>query len=343
MEPKERPHFLWNVHYFRAVAILFIVLTHIFYIPNFENKDLGFSYLDKFRFTVFEGSTIFFITISGFLLFHLRSYVKAKKYYFNKIKNILIPYLVISVVIIVIKATLQNEPVEGTYHFFQLLVTGKTQFHLWYIPFISLLFLISPLLIRILPKIPKWLLISICLLPILGTRTQTEITIWQYLYFFPLYLFGMVCSLEYERIIHFVKNNNKTLSFILVAATYGIFVIPQDFEIFTNSNISESLFAIQKSIIWLLFITYVPNREFKKLKILDILAKYSFAIYFLHITIHAIFLRYFFIDYLNMVCSPLWYFLIISIYSITILAMNMLLVFLIKRIMGSKSVYLIGY
>lgn len=198
---KKSASFDRGIHYFRAFAILFIMLLH------FTPEHPVLMRLDD---TFFSASSYFFVFISGYLFYYLTKSFEAEwsfrpircrivsgkfstlTYYRKKLLNILLPYAIISSVIylyyyLASDTSYLTPAVPGALKdFLHRLLVGDVQQPYWYIAFISKVFLISPLLLY-LPK--KWfctLTAASCILPFLVAREQSHL-----LYFLPMYLIGM--------------------------------------------------------------------------------------------------------------------------------------------------------
>jgi surface polysaccharide O-acyltransferase-like enzyme len=274
------------MHYFRAFAIINVIFAHTLMAPDIEAHTLLGQQLSALSRTIFHDSTIYFIFISGFLFHHLSSRFELKKYYKSKILNVLFPYIVLTTVILLYRlATDQAEGGIETYS--EYLLQGKAQVQYWYIPFITVVFLISPLLL----KIPERIFIPAvsigCLLPLLGTRTTVDITLGQYNYFLPIYGFGMLCSLKYEQFVDFCNKYVKQAAIIAITFTIIIYycTLNNIYASYGYLNSFESLFYIHKMAIICVAVFVLQKLKNKDIKTLDIIAKYSFAAYFLHILV----------------------------------------------------------
>ncbi len=143
--------FLWSFHYFRAFAILNIVVLHLWVLPNNGSSLVRFQMV--FKELIFHSSTLYFLFISGFLVMHLKEKLTWKRFYLAKFRNVLLPYLIISIALIVLYAVLGSEKQIIDRAFLSnsmlALIYGKVNFHLWYIPFIIPIFLLTPFLLKI--------------------------------------------------------------------------------------------------------------------------------------------------------------------------------------------------
>jgi surface polysaccharide O-acyltransferase-like enzyme len=183
MSETKKP-FLNNIHLFRAFAIICVVAVHTWHIPSKYKQGHEGAYLlvEQIREVFFHDSTTYFVFISGFLFFYLSSNFNVNKYYQSKLKRVLVPYILLTTLL----AVSGRVDVAGD-HFFDLAsvyLGGTAQTQFWYIPFIAVVFLVSPLLLNI--NFSGVGIVLIALIPLLGTRTGTEITFWQFAYFSPV-------------------------------------------------------------------------------------------------------------------------------------------------------------
>ncbi len=147
--------FLVSLNYFRAIAIVFIVAGHSYKLVGITHDSL----FQNIILNLITGGTTLFVFISGFLFHHIFSLATitkpSKK---NKIKNVLIPYLVLSMPIIY-WITLKGDGWWGPYfnpnstgvsdHYViptvQYLLSGSHMVAYWYIPFIIVTFSMPPI------------------------------------------------------------------------------------------------------------------------------------------------------------------------------------------------------
>lgn len=204
-KPARKTGFDYGIHYFRALAIFFIMILHY----SFLSPDL--KCLNQ---TMFSSASYFFVFISGYLFYYLTGsfevawsfsksapFLQAETvsgkfsvpgYYKKKILNILLPYFLIASTIYLYiwlySDTAQLVPaVPGTWQdYFFRIRTGSVQRSHWYIYFISKVFLISPLLLFLPKRCFAVLTAASCVLPFVFTRTESH-----FCYFLPMYLLGM--------------------------------------------------------------------------------------------------------------------------------------------------------
>lgn len=267
----EKRNFDWQMHYFRAFAILMIMATH--YCGVF-----GFNALDQY---FFRSSTIFFLFISGFLcqyLFNSRPQPPIT-YYKKKLQHVICPFLIFSVGIGLLRG-------DSTFSFgfWRDVALGRIQLQYWYIPFVSILFLVSPLLCRLnnrlLLSVSAISLVIFCAFPVrpaVGFALSWSHTFHLYAYFTVFYLLGFVYCRYKAQMFAAITRHVAIIAMIAVAATI---VMP-----YAKAHV-DAINAIQKLAIGSLVLIVLDMIKGHKIWILDLLAKHSFTLYFIHLGIY---------------------------------------------------------
>jgi len=281
--------FLNSINYFRGIAIVFIVTGHCY-------DELGWridSFGEKFVANIISsGGAVFFVFISGFLFFHVfyRNF-NYKNFIIKKMEYILIPYLVLSSVQIAYSIFRSKNFISSDYvsNILFSYVTGATNLGYYYIPFIMIIFLLSPLFISFIRtniSIQIFLILITLSIALIVQRPIADINIFQYvIYFIPVYLLGIFCSMYKEYIYKIISGREYVLLFltIFLAAFQTIFYSQCgnfEKELFKYNGIDISL--LQKIILTLFFMSFMHRFENVNSPVLNFLAKVSFPIYFLH-------------------------------------------------------------
>ena len=337
--------FLWPFHYFRAFAIVNILIIHVWKLPPNSTSKQSTVFVDLIRESIFHSSSIYFMFISGFLFHYLTNKLQISKFFIGKFKNVLVPYIIINLTIIIGQSLLGSKINLDNLNFLfilETLVKGTASIQFWYIPFIVLIFLISPICFHLFnKKLPKYFPL-IFLIPLLGTRTDIYITIGQYIYFFPIYLMGMYFSMNFSKLTVLISNYFKLLCVIALTSSLLLFyTVNKNLLFFDFFNLNESLFYLQKISITFIFIYLSRNITSNRFPYLNIIANCSFSIFFTHILFNTYLKRvYFFIDSytIQFLKIPLS-----LIYVFCILLINVLFCMVVKKILGKRSKYFIGY
>jgi hypothetical protein len=355
--------FLVSLNYFRAVAILIIVAGHCYGLVGIPNDTLT----QKIIFNLVIGGTSLFVFISGFLFhhiflprYHYKTFIK------GKIKNVLIPYLLLSIPIIY-WITLKGEGWAPYYNSenngvivqylvptIQYLWSGNAMIAYWYIPFIMITFLMAP--------IHRWfaqqstltqftIILFFLAISVFLHRPIDKLYVFQsVLYFFPIYLIGIFCSIHKAKIYAFMKGRELYLLFIAIyLAAYETFTgglgnyhkmpfIYQGIDIMLFQKIALSLF----------FMVWLHRFEETAVKSLDAIAATSFGIFFLHG-----YLIYITDNIINNIGVntlaelsyieqlPLWF--ILSLVTATFMLISVFIVTSLKKAIPKHSRYLTGY
>lgn len=337
--PRKKRPFLVYMHYFRAWAIINVVFIHVWRSslctsPEVERNVYILSH------TVFANSTIYFIFISGFLFYYLSVNFTVIRYYKGKFLNVILPYLLISVLFLVVQSVNRGEMLSLREYAY-LLVTGKAQFPYWYIPFVTLIFAVSPLFLKVNDSLFRRITLLSCVLPLFGTRTGTEITVGQYLYLMPSYLLGILLAKDIEGYMVLLRQYFLLILSVACIASVGVFVLYSHNvqEMRYGMNAIYSVSYIQKIALTFLSILLFKRIEHRQIRILNMLATYSFAIYFLHTLVDLGKVRtYLFCDLFPQLNTGA----ILLGYGAVILIVTLGLSVLLKRVFGRYSRRLIG-
>ncbi|MUH38162.1 acyltransferase [Zobellia amurskyensis] len=290
--------YLNSINAYRGIAILLIVSAHCYSISELK--------INTFPEAVFAnltaGSTINFIFISGFLFHHV-FYMKQKthQFFMGKVKRLLIPYTILSIMPIFLKLqlephfwnqyfTLNEEGVINEYiaPIFLYYFTGAHLVAYWYIPFAICLFLMYPIHIKFIELKPVYQLTTLLLLFVVALlihRPVDELNVIQsVVYFTPIFLLGILCSKNKTIIYKALKNKE----FVLLAIVLCIASLQASIGRYDNYQKRAfeyegiDLILLQKSILCIFFMLFLHRFENTKNKLLTLLASTSFAIYFLH-------------------------------------------------------------
>ena len=196
----QRDDYQQHIHVFRGLAIIAIVCAHTLPSLNWTaNPNLGRA-LDA----VVNQSSIFFFFIAGYLFEHLSDRFSYKRYLLQKLKTVLLPYLIFSIPALVVFTMLTQRvgmwsgfydlPVAAQVALF--LITGKHLAPLWFVPTITLFYLAAPLFLYIDRRCPAayWIVVPLLLLSTWVNRGGQYGPLNFALYLLPVYLLGMAFS-----------------------------------------------------------------------------------------------------------------------------------------------------
>ena len=358
---KERTY-LHHINYFRGIAIIFIVFSHCFNV-GISHYYQNTTFFAKLLRNILPGGTTFFVFISGYLFHHI--YYKnfnLKLFLIKKVKYVLLPFILISSIdlfyylsryIITIISTsnkseiylakLKSYPYINNY----LYGHGEISIALWYIPFVMVLFALSPIFLKFSRIRDKVQLIIIYILLINSTlihRTDANSILGIFknaLYFTPVYLLGIYLSTNFNKIYQRLKG--RELYILLIVFFIAIIQTRNGVVNFSFKSILKlenfDFMIIQKILLSILFTIFLINYENKKVKILNLLAENSFGIFF----IHGICIWIFNVILLKFkVLIESNSFIIYLIISTFILMLTLSITILIRKALPNKSKYMIG-
>ncbi len=300
MTKTEKPcAFDWGMHNLRAFAIVCILFEHF---ANFTGL------LEVSR-AFLTGSTVFFLFISGYLCQHLATHrpVSAKTYFRRKVTNVICPYLVwsmLTVFAVRITGTIRYgviAPDEICWKSLpEIFLFGWAQGPYWYIPFVCVLFLVSPWLTRIgNPDLVRVSFVAFALAICIPVRSSSHLDgnlvpfAMQYSCFAWSYLFGFLYS-------RFKSSIDRQLSgyvgpALLLGILLGLQFLQPEWFLFAYRSfdapvpytrsfvLGGSLAQSLQKLCFLVPAVVLANRfSEKRVAVLDWLATHSFTLYFTH-------------------------------------------------------------
>lgn len=296
---QHKKQFLNYINIFRGLAILLIIAGHTMQFG--DNSSL----IHKINCEIICGGTALFIFISGFLFQHLSYKFEYKNYLSKKWTNVVLPYFITSIVGIIfcfIYPQTYGNSFDGLNPFIQIpmfLTTGRIHnTPTWFIPMIILFFICSWMLLKLeqkgwLYKLLPFMFLITLICPRIDvdynsiinlTYTQKYLACLGYVFngfihFFSLYVFGMFCS-KYKEVID-TFYNKRFILWVLMLVLAGA-------NVYLSYKGIYSSFTVSKTILTMLILGYLKHYDewiMKKEtlnKVLDITAKYSFGLFFVH-------------------------------------------------------------
>lgn len=330
--------FIRYIHDFRGVAIIYVVAAHIL-VKWSEGSIVGRSME-----VIWQNSTILFLFIAGYLFQHLSNKFEFKDYLVKKFQNVISPYLILSFPIILYRVmyhdipgfTLHEHPDFASWPAWEqagfYLLHGAHLQPLWFIPMITLYYLIAPVLLYI-DRHPKlyYTLIPLFILSLVVQRSVLSDTIGMAIHFLSVYVFGMFLSRYKDEFLVFAQKYWIAITFlpiIFVVATY-----------FSSKEMYDRFDFIHKVLFCGFFIYWLWRIEKYIPKWIDTLATLSFGIFFVH---------YFFVLLLRGLSMKFFHqevpgnivYWLISLFLVML--MSVVCLKIAKKILGKKSKYFIG-
>ena len=287
------------INVFRGLAILLIVAGH-----SMQFGEVG-SLTQKISVEVFAGGTALFIFISGFLFQHLSGKYEFKNYMSKKWTNVIQPYLwtaIPGILFCFLFPIRYGNAFDGLNNFIQIpMMLSVGRVHntpAWFIPMIILFFLSSWCLLKLEKRgwlyklMPLMFLITIFFPRVDVDYNSTfgltysakylaylKYVLMGYVHFFSMYVFGMYCSSHKEIIDKFWNLRWLFISLMFIVSVLNVYSGMQGG--FTNGTLSKIFLTIIVLAYLKHYDEWLISRE-KLNKVLDIIAKYSFGIFFIH-------------------------------------------------------------
>jgi peptidoglycan/LPS O-acetylase OafA/YrhL len=350
--------FLPYIHNLRGVAILFVVGVHARgTADDWPSNPLTHELL-TILFDAHEGNgTIMFLFISGFLFQHLmQKGFDLKKYLSQKFRFIILPYILISIPIILWRIQHDYEPWSvgenfGTksdaYQFFYFLASGTHLSPFWFISAIIIYYISSPVFHWLdKPVFYKYIFPVIFVVGMFTFRSfNNGNPLLSYLHYLPVYFAGMWASYNKHRI--FTPDVKPLLAIIALYIVVSILDFQHILSIAVNVTFEDVLaghafvfnfFLFRAILLCFMMAMLFYHLQHKPFPALEVLAEYSFGIYFVHFLLlvcirKALHSLDYVIDF-NFLTFLIFYTFLVSISTAT--------VFLIKKITGRYSRSFIG-
>ncbi len=351
---KPKVSYLHYIHYFRAVAIIGIVAVHC------KSSFLWGSKLEEqFWSSLLVYSTVLFVFIAGFLFQHIHSRrFDYKNYLSKKFTYVIIPYIFASIPAILEKLYLDPESMTwlpvylqdqpAILKVFYMLLTGKHFGPFWFIPMISMVYVISPLLVYLdkKPWFYRFVFPPVFVAGLFMFNFGYEFTtIESFAFFIPIYIFGMwasrhkesITGLQYKLLIPLAS---LCVIFIVLEMT-GVISLDTSYGAYRPEETYELPFNFGKLKMSLLCLVMLNSfyliRE-KNLPVLSLLADYSFGVYFVHLYVIRAIEQLVYQTGHSFVFNSFYFVLHVILVTLSCC----LIIFLIKKLTGQKSRYFIG-
>ncbi len=335
---KPKKEFLGYIHNFRGLIILFVVAAHV-WLDWPEDSLTGL----LLRVLV-ENDSVMFIFIAGYLFQFLSKKFTYSNYRWKKTQNVIIPYFIISIPILIYRIYAQDYGgviLEAYPDFAQYNVAAKVGLYylhgshmiqLWFVPMVAIFYLLAPVFIKI-DKNPRWyyLLIPLFIISILVDRKALYDTPRMFVHYIFPYLFGMFASHYRKEFIEFSEKYWKpVLAAILVTIALNIIYDKPYYEKFN--------FVLK--VLFCSFFLFIMRKAEKIMPAgLAKIAELSFGIFFVH---------YYFILAIRMGYPKLFgheippTFINWLVYAVLTIVLSIITLRIIKKIFPKKSRLLVG-
>ena len=299
MQPTEQPPFIAYLHGFRGIAILAIMGAHAWstfgHLSGVQDSNPQYIWLYAATESLFHGTTLFFALISGVLVTRVLRGTPWKKFFRNKFANVILPYMVVSTLFTALAwpEILAYIKAHGLHYSFSIvllwnIVSGQAAVHLWYIPVLAVLYLLTPFLTLLLKPGRGIVLLALAAAPLVVSRTVSPdfLSFKTIVYFLGAYAFGMYLGQRLEAMLVFCKAWRFELLVLFVLS------LAVNFLLFRWEYVPGGFVSLQQTVVYLnklsaalLLLQLLHNNEQRLPTLLQTLGTYAFSLYFLHFTI----------------------------------------------------------
>lgn len=341
------------IEYCRAISILLIVVGHSFHpwpIDTVPEKVLA---------NLITGGSTYFVFISGFL-FHYVFYPRFDytAFLIKKIKNVLLPYIFFSLLAFLLFVLCLDAPrrffpqelaslQDGLVLLFRYLLNGRILTAYWYVPFVMIIFAMSPIFIFYISLSTQkqvWIFALLLLVSMLVHRPSYGLSpIHSVVYFLPIYLLGIVFSINYGYLKQFVFDKYVVFGTLVIALSIAQVVFYGTYGEFSKGIMfyynGVDIKILQKICMIFFIISLLQRVEHTRIPVLSFVASLSFSIYFIHPFILHLMAYFLVEEHVRNFVPGTAVFLIKVIFVICI---SIFLSWLLKRLLGRRSKYIIG-
>jgi surface polysaccharide O-acyltransferase-like enzyme len=319
------------------------------------------------------GGSALFVFISGFFFHHVfYKDFNYKDFIYKKLIYVYLPFFIITTLLVIIYASTDGQinsraakeifQASSTFEIFKIylsyLAFGGVTLPYWYVPFIMVIFLLSPIFTNYI-KLPlktrlltfiALLLISLIIhkpdLTINGSESFNHL-IQLTVYYLPLYLLGINCSIDRDKVMAILKGKSLLLASIVILLALIECLYFSDISHYAQGSFSYKdldIRLIQKIFLIFFFLAFLQRYEDKEIKWLKLIASASFAIYFLHMFVKKAFLMLNITSVLSYLPNSFFSQIFTwVIFTCLVVFITLLISILIKKTLKKNSRYLIGW
>ena len=278
------------------MAIICVVAGHCIPFLTWDGVHSGWV-----LYSLMPNSTVFFVFIAGFLFQHLSGKFEYRDYIKKKSLNVLLPYLVLSLLVIMVRSLLTHDGIFDPVHLshwstfartlsWALLTGGHTMLQLWFIPMIALFYLLAPALLwadrdgRFYRLLPVLLAVTI----LVHRPANTDHILQSCAYFLPVYIYGMWFSRHHQLAMSWHGRWLAALLTLVTALTWLEVDVLEACRVhrfaamFSTEHGTVDTNAVQKLLLCGVLLVILRRFDNVLRRRLSYLAEVSFGIFFLH-------------------------------------------------------------
>ncbi len=294
--------FLHALHAFRGVAILTIVMAHAAGLVLVEyGRAVGATdaapVITAINEVLWHDSTVFFALISGLLFSAVLAPRGWWAFFRSKALNVLLPYAIMTALFtfVTYRVSVPGEflhirvvsPTGYVNRLLENLPHGTALMPYWYIPVLTCLFALTPVVWFLARRFPAGIAL-LAALPLVVSRTGIVFSVQSVLYFLGVYAIGVYAGMDYRGTISRLRAALPGLIVAACAATVLLLAWRLNgWPAGDRVSVIESLFYVQKLSAAAVVLVLLGRFRHAVPAWLALCARLAFAMFFLHI----IFLR----------------------------------------------------
>ena len=316
---------------------------------------------EAFAANLITGGTTFFVFISGYMFQHVFcARFSYGRFMLGKCRTVLIPYVVISIPFIL--WFLHSAPPQGVANYatfagwtpasdagvqlaaaLKLFLTGKFNIAAWYIPFVMILFAMSPFhkwfagqnRMAQIAIVAAWFVLALLMHRPPGNLNPVQSVV----YFSPVYLIGILCAQNKETLLRWMEGK-EWQALLAVAVVNAVQVGLGRQGNYHSSLLSYDgidLMLLQKTLLTIALFCLFERRVHISPPLVSLVSASSFALFFLHPAFLVVLPQLGYVPLLGGGWGDLV--LVTALVCVVCLALALGM----KQLCGPRSRYLLGY
>ncbi|KJV06312.1 hypothetical protein VZ94_12335 [Methylocucumis oryzae] len=217
----------------------------------------------------------------------------------------------------------------------------------WYIPFIMIFFVLSPIFIKQIQlpiKIQVSLfLILLCISTLIHRPLDNFPHLHSVIYFMPVYMLGIICSIKREQVFKFLVGKGFVLGIAVVLMSMAQILLYDHYGNFHRNLLLSydgiDMMLLQKILMCFFLLSVLQKFEHKDLPFLKYIASASFAIYFIHPWVLYFFEYLSDFGHLNIFIGQLGF----VVATPVVLAISLVMAATFKKAFPNKSPFIVGW
>jgi peptidoglycan/LPS O-acetylase OafA/YrhL len=243
---------------------------------------------------LFHDATMYLALLSAIIFSERLSRRPAILFYKQRFWNVGVPYLAMSIVFSAL-IFFRSKSVSGIHDIIAFMKTlsynilwGEAQNTYWYIPIILMLWVLSPILHRLLTTAARYpMLIAAAILPLFFSRTGTDVTISTCIFFTGTYVIGLYIGEAVEERLGAIARYLPVLGVVATVTTVVLlYLYTYGIDNWGPTSLRESVHFVQKLSLGAIILVWLW-RSCEGLPVviarpLDTIASTAFGLYLLH-------------------------------------------------------------